>query len=433
MFIRRVVVVVVIAMLAAVFEVPAAQAGRYTPQPGVTFNSAVGTDARQDAIFDKIVHSIRSTPRGEDIRIMSWNIFSAGAVRALLKAQRRGVRVRALMARPNAVMVDNPSWERLHRGLRRGNRSERRTSWARLCSGSCRGKGGNAHAKYFLFSRSGRARDVVIHGSANLTAASTGNQWNDVYTTVNRERPYRFFGKIFSQAAKDRPVSSSGSSWTNGDERFLFFPNPKGDPVMSLLDKVKCHRATNTGSHRTAVRIFPDSLRESRGLRLARKVWNLWQSGCRVGVGYTVLGRDVGALLRRPGQRGRGVPMRHMVQDVNGDGIFDRYFHLKAMSIIGHLGGDRSGSVVLNGSANWSNTFHNDENLGIYHSKGVARRYARHFDYWFTWPGFAGSHRYQMSARTTQEAVQEGRLVDGLLFGTGPINGVDPYANVDMD
>jgi hypothetical protein len=38
-----------------------------------------------------------------------------------------------------------------------------------------------------------------------------------------------------------------------------------------------------------------------------------------------------------------------------------------------------------------------------------------------------------MSARTTQDAVQEGRLVDGLLFGIGPINGVDPYANLDMD
>jgi hypothetical protein len=33
----------------------------------------------------------------------------------------------------------------------------------------------------------------------------------------------------------------------------------------------------------------------------------------------------------------------------------------------------------------------------------------------------------------TQEAAEDGRLVDGLLFGTAPINGVDPYAHVDMD
>jgi hypothetical protein len=38
-----------------------------------------------------------------------------------------------------------------------------------------------------------------------------------------------------------------------------------------------------------------------------------------------------------------------------------------------------------------------------------------------------------MSDRMSQEAIQDGRLVDGLLFGTGPIAGVDPYANVDMD
>ena len=432
MFLRRAVVVVTIALVFAGFQVPA-QAGDYTPRPGVTFNSAVGTDAKQDMIFDKIVRSIRSTPRGEEIRIMSWNIQSFGAVDALLKAQSRGVRVRALMARSNAVKVHNPSWERLRKGLQRGNRTRTRDSWARLCAGSCRGTGGNAHAKYFLFSKSGKARHVAIQGSANLTAASTNNQWNDIYTTVNREGVYRYFVEIFTQASKDRLAPRSTSYWTSGSERFVFFPRPKVDPVGSLLDRVKCRGATNTRSGRTNLRILPDAFREERGMRLARKVWNLWQSGCNVRVGYTVMGRDVGALLRRPGQRGRGVPLRHMVQDTNGDHIFDRYFHLKSMSIEGNLGRDKSSWVVLNGSANWSNTFGNDENVGTYYRKGLTSRYQKHFDYWFNWPGFARTGRYQMSARTTQDAVQEGRLVDGLLFGIGPINGVDPYANLDMD
>ena len=44
---------------------------------------------------------------------------------------------------------------------------------------------------------------------------------------------------------------------------------------------------------------------------------------------------------------GRGpVPMKHLVQDFNGDGEFDNYFHLKAMSIVGNVGGDRSGYVA---------------------------------------------------------------------------------------
>lgn len=368
---------------------------------------------------------------------MSWNIQSKTAVDALLRAQRRGVRVRVLMSRSNAAAINNTSWARLDRGLARGNanRRESRHSWGRLCSASCRGRSGAAHAKYFLFSRSGRARNVVIHGSANLTSASTNNQWNDVYTTVNRERPYRFFGRIFSQMAKDRPVRHPYAAWSNGQDRFMFFPGPRRDPVMGLLNKVRCHGATNTESHRTRLQIAPDVLREERGMRLGRKLWEMWQNGCDVRVGYTIVGRDIGRMMRRPGQRGRGVPMRHLVQDTNGDGMFDRYFHLKAMSIRGHVGQDRSNWVVLNGSSNWSGRgYRSDENVGVHWRKGLARRYEEYLGYWYSWPGFSSARsRYAMSARTTQVAVQEGRLVDGLLFGTGPINGVDPYANLDMD
>ncbi len=436
MFFRRAAVVITIAVIAAGFQVPA-DAGRYTPRPGVTFNSAVGSHAKQRAIFGKIIRSIRSTPRGQDIRIMSWNIQSKTAVDALLRAQRRGVRVRVLMSRSNAAAIDNTSWARLDRGLRRGNahRREARHSWGRLCSASCRGRGGAAHAKYFLFSRSGRARQVVIHGSANLTSASTNNQWNDVYTTVRRERPYRFFVRIFQQMAKDRPVRNPYAAWSNGRDRFMFFPGPRrNDPVMGLLDKVRCYGATNTKSHRTRLVVAPDVLREERGMRLGRKLWQLWQGGCGVRVGYTIVGREIGQMMRRPGQRGRGVPMRHLVQDVNGDGMFDRYFHLKAMSIRGHIGRDRSNRVVLNGSSNWSGRgIRSDENLGIHWREGLARRYEQYLDHWYGWSGFSQRGRYQMSARMTQEAVQDGRIVDGLLFGTGPINGIDPYANVDLD
>ncbi len=436
MFFRRVVVVVAIAVIAASFQVPA-NAGRYTPQPGVTYNSPVGPPDRQRAIFSKIIRSIRSTPRGEDIRIMSWNIQSKGAVDELLRAQRRGVRVWVLMSRSNAEAIDNRSWTRLHNGLRRGNadRREARRSWARLCSQSCRGRSGAAHAKYFLFSRSGRAREVVIHGSANLTSASASNQWNDVYTTVDRQSTYGFFVGIFRQMAKDRPVDHPYAALPTGRDRFLFFPGGAKDPVMALLNKVRCRGATNTSSHRTTLRIAPDVLRENRGMRLGRKVWQLWQGGCDVRIGYTVMGRTTGKMLRRPGDRGRGVPMRHLVQDVNGDGMFDRYFHLKAMSIVGNVGGDRSNWVVLNGSSNWSDRgYRSDENLGVHWRRGLTRRYQKHFNHWYEYPGFArSSGRYQMSARTTQEAIEQDRLVDGLLFGTASINGVDPYANVDLD
>ena len=436
MFFRRAVVVVAIALLAAVFEAPAADAGRYTPRPGITFNSPVGTHAKQRAIFGKILRTIRSTPKGQDIRIMSWNVQSKGAVDSLLRAQRRGVRVRVLMSKANAAAIDNTSWARLRRGLHRGNahRRDSRHSWARTCAASCRGRSGAAHAKYYLFSRSGRARQVVIHGSANLTSASTNNQWNDAYTAVGREGVYRFFVGVFSQMAKDRPVRSPYTSWSNRQDRFMFFPGPRrGDPVMNLLNKVRCHGATNTRSHRTQLLIAPDVLREARGMSLGRKVWQLWQNGCDLRVGYTIVGKDIGRMMRRPGKRGRGVPMRHLVQDVNGDGMFDRYFHLKSMTVVGHIGRDRSGWLTLNGSSNWSGRgIRSDENVGVHWRERITQRYREYLGYWFGWDGFNQANRIR-SARMNQAATQDGRLVDGLLFGTAPINGVDPYAHVDMD
>ena len=39
-----------------------------------------------------------------------------------------------------------------------------------------------------------------------------------------------------------------------------------------------------------------------------------------------------------------------------------------------------------------------------------------------------------MTTPFARSAAEQGRLTDdGLLFDTGPVNGVDPYANVDMD
>ena len=133
--------------------------------------------------------------------------------------------------------------------------------------------------------------------------------------------------------------------------------------------------------------------------------------------------------------------MKHLVQDFDGDGEFDNYFHLKAMSIVGNVGGDRSGYVVLNGSANWSGLARvSDENLGIYWNKALTLRYQKHLDYWYT-------HFPQLERRRTPRArgSRPGRpRPDQLVFGSGadaeyedgtPYSptGVDPYANFELD
>lgn len=425
----------------------AAAPDRFSPKPGVTFNSPLGGMEQRRKIFRKIIRSINSSGRGSEIQMLTWNFLTADGTDALLAAQRRGVRVRLLMDASNNREIPNGPFRRLRAELREGSeRAPRgRKSWARMCQNSCRGSVGAAHAKFFMFSEVGKVKRVVMQGSANLTLASTNNQWNDIYTHTRNRNVWRFYNKVFQEAARDKKARRPYASKEFNGFRLIMFPlaGHKHDPVMQLLNKVKCMGATNTASHRTRIRIAPDVIRQERGMKLARKVRQLWERGCDIRIGYTIVGLDVGRLLRAPGGRGP-VPMKHLVQDFDGDGEFDNYFHLKAMSVVGYVGGDRSNHVVLNGSANWSGLARvSDENLGIYWDKRRTLQYQEHIDYWYTNfpkpPPDNGNEEVPPNARATTRETAPDRLV----FGSGPnavfedgtpysLTGVDPYAHVDL-
>jgi hypothetical protein len=284
-----------------------------------------------------------------------------------------------------------------------------------------------------------------MQGSANFTLASTNNQWNDIYTHTRTRSVWRFYNRVFTEASKDKKAKRPFASESFKGFRLMMFPlAAQRDPVMDLLNKVKCWESTNTPGGRTIIRMAPDVIRQSRGLALARKVRELWDRGCDIKIGYTVIGLDVGRVLRSPAGRGP-IPMKHLTQDFDGDGEFDNYFHLKSMSIVGNVGGDRSAYVVLNGSANWSSLARNsDENLGIYWSKQRTLQYQAHIDYWYT--NFPEPVTYDNgtpipNARRTPTTRVAGP--DDLVFGTGAnavfedgtpysLTGVDPYANLDL-
>ena len=415
----------------------------YNPRQGVTFNSPLGDLATRRAIFRKIIRSVNSAPKGSDIKFFTWNFLASDATTALLRAQSRGVRVRLLMDNKNNVAIPNQPYRRLVAGLHKGNRGLKKDhrSWARTCMGSCRGTTGSAHAKFFMFSQAGKVKRVVMQGSANLTLASTNNQWNDIYTHTKGKRVWGFYNQVFREAAQDKKAKHPFASQNFGSFRLMMFPMAaKHDPVMNLLNQVKCRNATNTASHRTRIRIAPDVIRKSRGMTLAKKVRALWDQGCDIRIGYTVVGLDVGRMLRSQGGRGP-VPMKHLVQDFDGDGEFDNYFHLKSMSVVGNVGGDRSGYVVLNGSSNWSGLARvSDENLGIYWNKRITLKYQDHINYWYT--NFPSSTRSSTSNGTGVTARQAA-AGSGLVFGTGKhavyedgtpsLTGVDPYANLALD
>ena len=420
----------------------AATPDHFRPRAGATFNNPLGNAGARRAIFRKIIRSINSSPRGSVINVFTWNYLTREGTDALLRAQKRGVRVRLLMDAANNTEIPNQPYRRLRAGLHHGNRGLKpaRRSWAKACDHSCRGAGGAAHAKYYMFSQVGNVPRVVMQGSANLTLASTNNQWNDVMTHVRSKPVWNFYARLFAQASADRRVRHPFAWQRFGSFRLMLFPLVGAkDPVLNLLDKVSCRGATNTPSHRTVLRIAPDVIRQERGMRLARKVRSLWNHGCDIKIGYTVMGIDVGRMLRSSGGRGP-VPMKHLVQDYNGDGEFDNYFHLKAMSVVGNVAGKRGNYVVLNGSANWSGlAAASDENLGVYWDRDRTLTYQQDLNYWFThFPTTSGSGT--SAARRTTRVPSPDRLV----FGTGAHavfedgtpysrSGVHPYAHLALD
>jgi hypothetical protein len=196
---------------------------------------------------------------------------------------------------------------------------------------------------------------------------------------------------------------------------------------------VSCRGANNTASGRTKIQIAPDVIRQERGMRLARKLRTMWNNGCNIRIGYTVVGIDVGRFLRQSSGRGP-VPMKHLTQDFNGDGEFDNYFHLKSMTIRGKYNGDPTGYALLNGSANWSGIAKvSDENLGIYRSRKRVLRYEEHLDFWY--------ENFPRNGRST--SMSERRVVsdDQLIFGgdenavyeDGTPVGYDPFVNMPSD
>ncbi|MCD4534162.1 phospholipase D-like domain-containing protein [Nocardioides sp. cx-169] len=388
---------------------------RWTPRSGVLFNSPLGSAKTRYRLLDHITTAIQRAHKGSTVDVMSWNIMSRSGVNALINAQRRGVIVRVLMDQSNvSAEVPNPGFLRLQRALVKGNanRPKGKKSYAKTCRGSCRGKGGQAHSKFYLFSKTGTARHVTIQGSANLTAAAASNQWNDVYTFVNHRKVWNFGRTVFQQMWQDQPrrqtfVQSSGRNY-----KFYFSPlggaNYKGDPYQSILNQVKCTGARNAGTRtgRTIVRVAPDVIRNDRGMRAAVQFKRMHKQGCDIKIGYTVMGQAIHRYLRS-----HNVPIRHLVQDFNGDGEFDNYFHLKSISINGRIGKNRTAHVVINGSSNISGMATiSDENITIMRNRGLTLRYQDHINYWYE--NFPRSVPLRASYRG---------------------KAIDPYANVDMD
>ena len=403
--------------------------------PATSFFSFPNTNgADRLAIRSRVLETIRSvwggkkTPRqmtyegNGTIRIATWSFNDWDVAHALVNAQKRGVSVQIVAAK--SANADHAPWrwlknqlgQRLYIPSKAGSRDK--VSFARECKGSCRGAGGTAHAKYFMFDNVGSShvRNIVVQSSMNLTLMGFRGQWNQAEVWHNQSI-YDSFLTIYRQTRIGRAVKATYRTFQNGTVKSSFYPlhhaSASNDPVMSMLNATSCTGATAGGNanHRTRIRIIQYSLYGDRGVWLAKKLRRLWNNGCDLKMIYSVSSRPVIQILRNGSGRGP-IPLRQSVI-INSHREIVKYNHSKWMTITGHYGGNTAAYVTMSGSANWSLfAFSGDEQVQTITSQTQALRHMRIFDK--TWRQ-GSSHMPGFGLK-----AKEGRVTEAMILRSIP-------------
>ena len=133
---------------------------------------------------------------------------------------------------------------------------------------------------------------------------------------------------------------------------------------------------------RTRIRIAQDAIINNRGIEIAKILRTKWENGCNIRIVYALMGKQMLGILRHT-SRGP-VPIQQIVNDWDGDGVYDRYLHSKVMTVSGWYRKDRSSRVAWQGSENWSGLATISDEQGFRIQRGGAEGvYARWVDYLF--------------------------------------------------
>jgi hypothetical protein len=338
----------------------------YVPREGAKFNHW-NIKSMRNTIRRHMLRTINSTPKGAKIR---WMIFSFGDWKiehALVRARDRGVSVQVLGNYKNRETW--APWRKLQAQLgtktRKAGRDPERMSWARQCKHSCRGWGGNLHAKLYLFSQVTTATSVTMYGSWNPTWVANERQWNHLDTRLD-PATYQHYLEIFHQAKRDKPYGYA--HWVSGGMENMVFPRPStkatSDPLNKDLAKISCVSPPdgNGATHATVIRVGMYVFGGSRGTWMAKRLRSLWNKGCNVSIVYGFVSDRALSILYSKSGRGR-IPMKQAMKVENGKPY--RYLHDKYVAVRGVYDGHPGYNVVWSGSTNFSNLGFSADDLTV--------------------------------------------------------------------
>jgi PLD-like domain len=328
-------------------------------------------DSGHSTIQDRIVALIDGTPAGARIRMSMYYADDATIPNALVAAHARGVDVQVIFDSKETPLAP---WATLTGAL---GTDLSAASWALTCPADrgCIGTRqlGNVkainHNKFYLFSSTGGATNVVVQSSANLHNGRDGLKgWNNALILVGNTGIWNDYNAYFEDLKAQKPNNNyydtrvpvaSGNAKvhhfprqeTSGDSAYQ---DPSEDTIETVLDHVDCFGnsvvGTQDGTHRTIIRVAMDLF--SRDY-LAEKLWNLDAAGCYVEVAMTY---DPGTALQVTSMKDllkaagsyHGPLVRYYC---NADSI---WIHSKYLQVEGNYYGGADRKIVWTGSANWS-------------------------------------------------------------------------------
>jgi HKD family nuclease len=380
----------------------------YRAPQGPFFNNPRGGKAQYN-IERQVIAAINHTRKGETIRIAVYSFDRIQVADAIIRAHKRGVKVQMLLNDHQDTKA-----MKMMRAVLGTNRWGK--SFIYKCKAGCRSTNDeyrNMHEKLYLFSQSGRTKDVIATGSANMMMNAIRHQWNDLYFTSGNPALYDQFVTVFNDMKHDYDVKQptlffcgvpkAGTCDDSVDKHTVqIFPRKStssDDPVLTVLNKIQCIQADGT---RTKLALSMHTMRGARGNYIASAIRNKWAEGCDFRVDYGLIGYQTKQILGASTSRGR-IPLRSTGFDYNTDDnfdlnhdgdddlILDRYSHQKYFIIDGTYNGHANTHMVFTGSSNWASLgTAEDEIFMSIRGGSVMRKYLKNFD--FEWNG-AGNSR----------------------------------------
>ncbi|MCD0450593.1 phospholipase D-like domain-containing protein [Actinocorallia sp. API 0066] len=330
-----------------------ASGGTYTPAQGALFSRPTAAGAgSENVIRDHLIALIDHASPGSSIKVAMYLWRDKAITDALVRAKnRRKVTVQVIMNNS----LDSDSQEhfkdlRKRIGTYRPGFTE--TSWAGECvrTWGCLGTGIH-HNKFFLFSRVGKAKDVVVQSSANLTLEERTEFWNNAYTVADSGL-YGIYDSYFERLREGvgRVTTPDDDAYTHAvSGRHQLYTTPSAgttDPISDVLDQIVCSTDPKKPT-RIRVAMFKFGLIPVAERLAALKATE--GGHCRVRVVYGNFGTNLATVFRMEAILRKGTNLARVCEGL-------MTVHSKYMTIdtgAGSFEGVTQRKVVFTGSFNY--------------------------------------------------------------------------------